>query len=89
MQVEVSLAEMLINAIAHGRVRGVQFKRGWSDEKATFDDLNAVIQRRLDGARSVAIESALHKLRDENPHFKLLREVEELRAKVAELTISR
>lgn len=27
MQVEMSLAEMLINAIAHGKVPGVQFKQ--------------------------------------------------------------
>lgn len=71
MQVEMSLEELLINAIAQGRVPGVQFKRGWSDDKATFDGLRAVIGDRLDNARRVAIESALHELHDSHPPFKM------------------
>ena len=59
MRVEMSLAEVLINAITHGRVRGVQFKRGWSDDKATFDDLQKVIGGRLDDALQVAREDGL------------------------------
>jgi len=47
MQIELSLEEMLINAISSGRVAGVQFKRGWSDESATFASLRAVIDRRI------------------------------------------
>lgn len=71
MQVEMSLAELLINAIAHGKVPGVQFKRGWSDDRAAFDGLKAVIGSRLDGARRVAVESELRRLHDESPPFKL------------------
>lgn len=58
MQVEVSLAEMLINAIGAGRIPGVQFKRGCQDIKATFDALNAVIGCRLDSALQVARQEA-------------------------------
>ena len=59
MEVEMSLAEMLINAIAGGLVPGVQFKRGWSSDKATFDGLNKVIASRLDSARRIAISDAM------------------------------
>ncbi len=85
MKVEISLAELLMNSIAAGRVRGVQFKRGWSDEQATFDDLKAVVGARLDGARRVAVEGALRQLRDEHPMYLLRRENEELRARLAAL----
>lgn len=81
MQVEMSLAELLINAIAHGRIPGVQFKRGWASDRQTFDGLQAVIADRLDGARRVAVEQALHKLQDEHPTFKMrhaLRRIYEL-----------
>lgn len=86
MQVEMSLAEMLINAIAYGKVPGVQFKRGWSDDRATFDGLKAVIGSRLDGARSVAVEEALHKLRDEHPHFKSAARLKVLEAECAQMS---
>lgn len=79
MQVEMSLAELLINAISQGRVPGVQFKRGWSNDKATFDGLNEVIKDRLDGARRVAVQEALHKARDEQPVLKMRNELEKLR----------
>ena len=59
MLVESSLAEMLLNAISQGRIPGVQFKRGWSDERKTFDALNAVIGKLLDGATAVAREQAM------------------------------
>lgn len=88
MQVEISLAESLINAIANGRVRGVQFKRGWGDESATFDDLNAVIAQRLDGARRVAIETAMHQFADERGMLRLRRaelRVQELERQLAEM----
>lgn len=75
MQVEMSLAELLINAITNGRVHGVQFKRSHGeragDTKQTFDDLNKIIENRLEGARRVAIEQALRKLQEENPRAKL------------------
>jgi len=74
MQVEMSLAELLLNAIGNGRVPGMQFKRGWTDDRATFAGLNAVIADRLDGARRVAIESALRRAHDEHPVFRLLAE---------------
>ena len=73
MQVELSLEEMLINAISSGRVAGVQFKRGWSDESATFASLRAVIDRRIESARQVAIESALHQFNDEQGTLRLRR----------------
>jgi hypothetical protein len=41
----MSLAESLMNAIAHGEIAHVQFKRGPTDERKTFDDLNKVIDR--------------------------------------------
>jgi hypothetical protein len=85
MQVEMSLAELLINAITHGRVPGVQFKRGWSDEKATFEGLNVVIGTRLDGARRVAVESELRRLRDEHPYFQTRRANLALEAALAEI----
>src|SRR5262245_1011521 len=71
MEVEMSLGELLINAIANGRIPGVQFKRGWSDERATSAGLAAVIESRLEGARRVAIQEALRQLRDEHPLFQL------------------
>lgn len=85
MQVELSLAELLINAIAHGRVPGVQFKRGWSDERATFTGLQAVIGDRLDGARRVAIEQALEEARKGQSVFKLRAENERLQKRVEQL----
>lgn len=74
----MALAELLINAIAHGSIRGVQFKRGWSKERETFEDLNRVISNRLDGARRVAVEQALHKLQDEHPSFKMRRALQRI-----------
>lgn len=65
MQVEMSLEELLINAIAHDRIPGVQFKRGWDNDGATFDGLRAVIQKRLDGAAAVARESARYQFDEE------------------------
>lgn len=59
MHVEMSLAEMLINAIAHGKIPGVQFKRGWSNDKATFDGLNHVIKGRLGDALKIAREQGI------------------------------
>lgn len=57
MQVEMSLAEMLINAIAHGRIRGVQLKRNWKGpDTETHADLSGVIQNRIGSALSVARE---------------------------------
>lgn len=72
MQVEMSLAELLINAIAADRVPGIRFQRGWpaAREKETFDGLRAVIADRLDGARRVAVQDALHQLQDQHPHFR-------------------
>lgn len=68
----MSLAELLINAVAQGRVRGMQFKRNWTGpDKDTFDDLNKVIEDRLNGARRVAVQEALHKVQEEHPVFKL------------------
>lgn len=61
MRAEMSLAEMLMNAIAGGQVWRVQFKRrhGYSssDEQHTFEDLNKVIAKRLDSALEVAREN--------------------------------
>ena len=65
MQVEMSLAELLINAIGQGRVRGVQFKRSWSDAHATWEDINKVIESRLDNALSVAREAGYRKAYEE------------------------
>jgi hypothetical protein len=65
MQVEMSLAELLMNAIANGRVRGVQFKRGWSKETETFEDLNVVIADRINNALSVAREAGHRRVREE------------------------
>lgn len=78
MQVEMSLAELLMNAVGAGHVRGLRFKKGWSDEHATFEDLNRVISGKLENARSVAIESALHQLHDEHPSFKMRAHIREL-----------
>lgn len=78
MQVEMSLAELLINAIAHGKVPGVQFKRGWGDDKATFAGLQAVIGDRLDGARRVAVREAFRELYESSRPF-------QLKARVAKL----
>jgi hypothetical protein len=61
VRVESSLAEMIMNAIAAGRVWGVQFMRKHGkdpgDERRTFEDLNRVIEKRLDSALSVAREN--------------------------------
>jgi len=58
MQVEMSLAEMLMNAIVAGRVHGFQCKRSFGlkpdDEKKAFDDFSRVIADRLDAARKIA-----------------------------------
>lgn len=89
MRVEMSLGEMLINAIAHGKIPGVQFKRGWSDDRATFEGLKVVIANRLDAARAATVESELRRLHDEHPHFKLLRKHEDVEretvAKIAKM----
>jgi len=79
MQVEMSLAELLMNAIGAGHVHGVQFKRGASDDRKTFEDLQRVISKRLDGARTVAVEEALRELHEKHPPFRLLAEVRRLR----------
>lgn len=72
MQVEMSLAEMLMNAIAHGNVHGLRWKRGAVDEKQTFADLQKVIQRRLDSALSVAREQGFREMRErDGSPFKL------------------
>lgn len=52
---------MLLNAISAGRIRGVQFKRGWSKEQETFEDLNKVIVNRIDGALQVAGQEGFSK----------------------------
>lgn len=63
MLVEVSLAESIMNAIAHDRIWRVQFSRKHGsdpgDERRTFDDLNNVIQNRIDGACRAAREQGL------------------------------
>ncbi len=58
MIIEKSLEEMLMDAIGAGRVRGVQFKRGWSDNNATFEDLCRVVEDRLTAALRVARDRA-------------------------------
>ena len=88
MQVEMGLAELLINAIVHGRVPGVQFKRGWSDDRATFEGLKKVIENRLDGARRVAIEDALRQANDTHPALKTKADNERLRAVLRSLISS-
>lgn len=82
MQVEMSLAELLINAIAAGRVHGVQFKRGHAADRKTFDDLRNVIGDRLDGARRVAVQDALREANDTHPVMKTRAENERLRAAI-------
>jgi len=64
--VETSLAETLINAIAHGRIRGVQLKRGWSDERATAEDLNKAIDGKFDGIRAVVRQEEMRRLYEDN-----------------------
>lgn len=76
----MSLAELIINAVAAGRVPGLQFKRGWSNDRETWKGLQVVIGDRLDGARRVAIESELHHAYDTHPVLKTKRENERLRA---------
>jgi len=86
VEVEVSLAEMLINAIAHGRIPGVQFKRGWSDDRATFEGLRAVIGSRLDGALRIARNNAMRQAREaEGSPIKLAHELKQAKAYIAEL----
>ena len=86
MQVEMSLAEMLMNAIAHGDVHGIQWKRGSVDEKKTFADLNAVIGRRLHNALTVAREGGFRQAREfPNSPLKLRRERDEARNLVRDL----
>ncbi|MBX3215228.1 MAG: hypothetical protein KF850_24545 [Labilithrix sp.] len=86
MQVDISLAELLMNAIGNGRVPGIQFRRGWSDDRATFEGLKKVIDDRLDGARRVAVEEALRRARDEHPVLKLRAENDRLRAAFEKIT---
>jgi acylphosphatase len=86
MQVEMSLAELLMNAIGNGRVPGIQFRRGWANERATFEGLKGVIKDRLDGARRVAVEEALRRAHDEHPVFKLRAENVRLRAALEKIT---
>lgn len=90
MRVETSLAEMLLNAIAQGRIWRVQFSRKHGsdpgDERRTFDDLNKVIERRIDSALQVAREQGyreMRELRAENAALKAERD--KLHAALAEL----
>lgn len=68
MLVESSLAEMLLNAIGQDRIWRVQFSRKHGsdpgDERRTFEDLNKVIERRIEGACTVARERGFNEYND-------------------------
>jgi len=83
MLVEVSLAESLLNAIAHDRIWRVQFSRKHGsdpgDERRTFDDLNKVIADNIDGAKRAAREQGFReyneKLQEKHAEIYRLREL--------------
>lgn len=85
MQVEVTLAELIIDAIGQGKIRGVQFSRKAVTTEEIFDDLQRVISNRLENARSVAIEQALERAYHEQPVLALKRRCEAAEARVREL----
>jgi hypothetical protein len=63
MRVEMSLAEMLMNAIVQGRVHGLQCTRSFGtkpgDEAKCFQALKEVIGKKLDAARLIAAEEGI------------------------------
>lgn len=55
--VQLALAEVLINAITHDRIPGLQLKRGFgaADERACFDALTAIIERHRENERRLSL----------------------------------
>ena len=63
MLVEMGLSELLINAIANGRVRGIKLARNF-EMYAAFEDLDKVIADKLRGSRDVAMQDARKEVLD-------------------------
>ena len=87
MRVEMSLTELLLNAIGADRIWRVQFSRKHGsdpgDERRTFEDLSKVIGKSLDGARAAVIDQAQREMQEKRSEWR--RDVAARDAELADL----